>query len=37
MQIKSLEAELKKQGAQEKMMKNEEVIGNESCLQLVRH
>lgn len=38
MQIKSLEAELKKQGAHEKMMKNgEEVIANESYLQLVRN
>lgn len=38
MQIKGLEAELKKQDAQEKMLKNgEEVKGTESYLQLVRN
>lgn len=38
MQIKSLEAELKKQDAQEKMLKNgEEVNATESFLQLVRN
>lgn len=38
MQIKSLEAELKKQDVQEKMLKNgEEVKATESYLQLVRH
>lgn len=38
MQIKGLEAELKKQEAQEKMLKNgEEVKATESYLQLVRN
>lgn len=38
MQIKGLEAELKKQDAQEKMLKNgEEVKTTESYLQLVRN
>lgn len=38
MQIKGLEAELKKQDVQEKVMKNgEEVKATESYLQLVRH
>lgn len=38
MQIKGLEAELKKQDAQEKMLKNgEEVKATESYLQLVRN
>lgn len=38
MQIKGLEAELKKQDAQEKMLKNgEDVKSTESYLQLVRN